>query len=53
MQKNQKITAASKFVCDYADTAEKNKLAPQTTQGLKQYFFLIAVSSPSLKTHKF
>ena len=33
----------------------KNKLAPQNKKhaGLKQYFFLIAVSAPSLKTRKF
>jgi hypothetical protein len=52
MQKNQKITATSQFAFDYAETVEKNKLAPQKS-GSRQYFFLITVSSPSLKARKF
>jgi hypothetical protein len=52
MQKNQKITAEPEFAFDCAETAEKNKLV-RTQRGLKQYFFLFAVSPPSLTARKF
>jgi hypothetical protein len=38
MQKNQKITATSQFAFDYAETVEKNKLAPQK-RGSQSVFF--------------
>ena len=40
MQKNQKITATSKFAFDYDETAEKNKLNPQQ-RGFQTVFFSI------------